>query len=500
MKRTKTPNWPKQSGRLAVPRAALPSAAGLLLLVTAVYWPTLANGFVWDDDANVIDNSTLRSFDGLRQMWFVPRATQQYYPLTYMSYWVEYQLWGLAPFGYHLLNLLLAEVAAVLVWRVLARLGVPGAWLAAALFAAHPVNVESVAWITERKNLLSLSLALLSMLYYLRFDPPDQDADDAAAPHDKNRRRDYFLSLATFALALFAKTAVVTLPPVLLVVYWWKRGALSRRDFSRLAPFFALSVALGLVTTWTETYHVGAAGEEWSLPAVERVLIAGRSLWFYAGKLLWPHPLVFFYPRWHIDSRAPWQYLYPAAALGVPAALFLARGRIGRGPLAAVLIYAGVLVPVLGFFNIYYARFAYVSDHFQYHASIALFALAAACSSTVHGAGRIVPQTSWGTPLATILVLAPLSIVAFQRTRIYQDRYTLFETTLAQNPTAWVVPHYLGTAEFKRGNYDRAIFQARRAIDVLDELARLQPTFQSGVGTAQGRPHRRCGKLLSPGD
>ena len=236
-------------------------------------------------------------------------------------------------------------------------------------------------------------------------------------------------------------------------------------------------MALGLVTTWTETYHVGAAGEEWSLPVVERVLIAGRSLWFYAGKLLWPHPLVFFYPRWHIDSRASWQYLYPAAALGVPAALFLARSRIGRGPLAAALIYAGVLVPVLGFFNVYYARYAYVSDHFQYHASIALFALAAAGLSTVLGAGRIVPQTSWGTPLATILVLAPLSIVAFQRTKVYQDRYTLFEVTFAQNPAAWVVPHYLGTSEFKRGNYDRAAFQARRAIEVLDKLARLEPTF-----------------------
>ena len=128
-----------------------------------------------------------------------------------------------------------------------------------------------------------------------------------------------------FTLALFAKTAVVTLPAVLLVIYWWKRGALSKTDFSRLVPFFALSIALGFVTTWTETYHVGAVGKEWSLPAVERLLLAGRSLWFYAGKLLWPHPLVFFYPRWHVDSRLWWQYLYPAAAVAVPIALFLAR-------------------------------------------------------------------------------------------------------------------------------------------------------------------------------
>ena len=251
-----------------------------------------------------------------------------------------------------------------------------------------------------------------------------------------------------------------------------------RRDFSRLVPFFALSVALGLVTTWTETYHVGAAGEEWSLPAVERVLIAGRSLWFYVGKLLWPHPLVFFYPRWHIDSRVQRGSICippPRWACRPPCSSRVGGSAVGR--LAAALIYAGVLVPVLGFFNIYYARYAYVSDHFQYHASIALFALTAAGLSTVYGAGRIVPRTRWGAPLATILVLALLSIVAFQRTKVYQDRYTLFETTFAQNPAAWVVPHYLGTSEFKRGNYDRAIFQARRAIDILEKLARLQPNF-----------------------
>ena len=466
------PAQAERQARRAASRLALGGGSLLLLLVTAVYWSTLANGFVWDDDTNIIENPTLRSLDGLRQMWLVPQSIQQYYPLMYTSYWLEYHLWGLSPLGYHLVNLLLVGAAVVLVWRVPARLGVPGAWLAAALFAVHPVHVESVAWITERKNLLSLS----------------------------------------FALALFAKTAVVTLPAVLLVIYWWKRGALTKSDFLRLCPFFALSIALGLVTAWTETYHVGAVGEEWSLPAVERILLAGRSLWFYAGKLLWPHPLVFFYPRWHVDSRASWQYLYPAAALAVPIALFLARGRIGRGPLAAVLIYAGVLVPVLGFFNIYYARYAYVSDHFQYHASIALFALAAAGLSILHRAGRIVRQNWWGPPLATILVLAPLAVVSFQRTKIYQDRYTLFETTLAQNPAAWVVPHYLGTAEFKRGNYDQAVIHARRAIDILDELVRLEPASpgyednlggelrQSGLGTTEARPHRRCGKLLSPGD
>ncbi len=195
-----------------------------------------------------------------------------------------------------------------------------------------------------------------------------------------------------FALALTAKTVVVTLPPVMLVIQWWKQGRVTRRDCLAVAPFFALSIAMGLVTTWMETYHLGARGSEWSLSPPERLLLAGRALWFYVGKLVWPYPLAFFYPRFEMDTKLWWQYLVPFAAIGIPVVLWLWRGRIGRGPLAAVLIYAGVLFPMLGFFNIYYALYAQVSDHFQYHACIALFALSAAGIAAVTGADRIARQ------------------------------------------------------------------------------------------------------------
>ena len=181
----------------------------------------------------------------------------------------------------------------------------------------------------------------------------------------RGRWRWYTLALALFALALMAKTVVVTLPFVLLVIYWWKRGTIHARDVLRLAPFFALSVAMGFVTMLMETHYVGVRGDEWSLSPVARLLLAGRALWFYAGKLAWPHPIVFFYPRWEIDAHVWWQYLFPAAAVLVPVGLWLLRGRIGRGPLAAVLVFAGVLVPALGFFNVYYMRYAYVLGPFS---------------------------------------------------------------------------------------------------------------------------------------
>lgn len=441
-------------------RSTLLWGAALFGLVLVTFTPALRAELIWDDDANIIENATLRSLEGLRQMWFVPRSIQQYYPLMYTSYWLEYQAWGLHPFGYHLVNILLHGAAAVSVWRVLLRLQVPGAWLAAAIFAVHPVEVESVAWVTERKNVLSLSLALMSMLAYFRFAPLDES--EGAARSTPSAWRWYGLSLLLFALALFAKTVVVTLPPVLIVIYWWKRGRIGVPDLVRVLPFFALSVAMGAMTTWMETEHVGAQGEEFSQTPLARVLLAGRSLWFYAAKLVWPYPLAFFYPRFSIDVHVWWQYLFPAAAIAVPIALWYWRARIGRGPLAAVLIYAGVLFPMLGFFNIYYTRFAYVSDHFQYHASIALIALAAA--GATGWAARLTKESHRDAQGAAVILLAGLAALSFRQTFIYHDLETLYRDTIAKNSQAWLAYQNLSTYVNDRGQHDEALRLAHEAM------------------------------------
>ncbi len=449
--------------------------AALVLIVLVTYAPVLSAGFIWDDEANVLDNVTLRSADGLRQMWFVPRSIQQYYPLMYTSYWIEYRLWGLAPLGYHLVNILLHATAVILVWRVLTRLRAPGAWLAAVIFAVHPVEVESVAWITERKNVLSLSLALLTMLAYFRFDPPEPE-QAAATPSSSRGNAWYAAALVLFALALFAKTVVVTLPAVLLVIYWWRRGTVSSRDVVRLLPFFALSIALGLMTTWMETDHVGAQGEEWNLSRLDRLLLSGRALWFYAAKLVWPHPLAFFYPRFTIDAHDPRQYLFPLAAVALPCALWAARHRIGRGPLAAVLIYAGVMLPMLGFFNIYYARFAQVSDHFQYHASVALITLAAA--GITHNIARLRPAAGNLAKAIVAGTLVLLALMSFQQTYIYHDLETLYRDTIVKNPSGWAAYANLSTYLDSQGRHDEAMQLARDAL----RLGPQEPNVHNNMG------------------
>ena len=354
------------------------AAAALLAITLAAYAPALTAGYIWDDQENVSDNVQLVSPDGLHQIWLIPPSNHRYSPLAYTSFWIEYRLWGLAPWGYHLTNILLHSAAAILAWQLFAQLQVPGAWFAAALFAVHPVEVESVAWITEQKNVLSLTLVLLSMLCYLRFAPV-QAEDRVDEIPSSARWTWYALALALFALALTAKTVVATMPAVMLMIYWWKRGRIRWSDVAYLLPFLAISVAMVFITLRMEAHDIGTEGKDWSLPATERLLLAGRAVWFYVGKLLWPYPLAFFYPQWKLDGQAWLQYLWPIAALALLVVLWFAKGSaLGRGPFAAAVTFAIVLAPTLVFFNNYFMLYAYVADHFQYHASLAILALAAA--------------------------------------------------------------------------------------------------------------------------
>ncbi len=452
--------------------------AGLVLLAGIVYWPTINNGFIWDDGAYVENNVQLRSVEGLYNIWFKLRAVPQYYPLVHSTFWAEYHLWALNPIGYHVTNLVLHAISAVLVWRLLARLAVPGAWLAAAIFAVHPVAVESVAWVTERKNVLSCALALGSLLAYLRFLPPEEPDETGAASLPRGSWGFYVLALVLYIGALLSKTVTVSVPAVLLVIYWWKRGRLTWRDAARLSPFFAVGLALAYVTVWMETTHVGAAGPEWNFSFIERTLIAGRALWFYASKLLWPYPLIFFYYRWEIDAAAWWQYLFPLAALAVPVALWLARDKIGRGPLAAVLIFGGVLFPALGFFNVYPFRFSFVADHFQYHASIALFALAAAGATLVFRRFKL--EDSSSSVLAAGGVLLVLGGMTHERTHAYRNLTTLYEDTLAQNPSSWAAHYNLGDSLVEQGKFKEAIAEIREAV----RLAPQHTWLRNGLASA----------------
>ncbi|MGH7179943.1 MAG: tetratricopeptide repeat protein [Tepidisphaeraceae bacterium] len=431
----------------------------LLALVTILaYLPAIRAGFVWDDPDYVLNNQALRSTDGLGEMWTNVRSLPQWYPLVHTSFWIEYHLWGLHPLGYHLDNVLLHITAALLLWRLLRMLDVPGCYVAGAIFALHPAMVESVAWVTERKNVLSMVFYLLAARAYLRFD------------RDGNRRR-YLLSFAFFASALLSKTVTATLPCAILLVIWWTRGRVRLRDVARLVPFFVLGVALALLTSWLERSHVGADGTrivELDLSLLQRVFIAGRAVWFYLWKLLCPLNLTFIYPRWEsVERAAPWLWTFPVALVALIGSLFALRREIGRACIVAVLFYCGTLFPALGFVNVYPMRFTFVADHFQYHASIGIIALVAAVLSRI--SRRLV-----------FLIVIPLAVLTYRQARMYHSAETLWRETLTRNPRSWMVWTNLGNALAQEKRYDEAIPFHERALALAPHLDETH--WNVGVG------------------
>ncbi len=370
---------------------------GLLVLATLLaYWPALRGGLIWDDSAH-ITRPDLRSLSGLSRIWFELGATQQYYPLLHSAFWIEHRLWGGTVLGYHLANVLLHASAALLVVLIVRRLQIPGAWLAGFIFALHPVCVNAVAWISEQKSTLSAVFYLGAALAYLHFD-------------QTRRKTQYALALGLFVLALLAKTVTATLPAALLVVFWWRRGRLDwRRDVRPLIPWLIMGASAGLFTAWVERKFIGAEGPEFSLSLLDRCLLAGRVIWFYFAKLIWPGNLVFIYPHWTIDASLWWQYLFPFAVLVVAAALLLLARR-WRGPLAGFLFFAGTLFPVLGFLNVYPFIYSYVADHFQYLASLGIIVPLSAAMAL--GAGRFPSSAralAWAPAVALLATLGMLS-------------------------------------------------------------------------------------------
>ena len=451
----------------------------IVLLVFLSYLPALHGDFVWDDDAwttGII--GLLRDTSGLHLIWFRPTALQQYYPLSGTTFWLDYLLWNFWTLPYHVENVLLHASAALLFWRLLLRLQVPGAWLAGALFALHPVMVESVAWITERKNVLSLVFYLGALLAYLRWaqdvagDQPSPRFGTAGkcqvTPADSVLSRVtchvslfYCLAFVLFLCALLAKTTTFSLPAAILLFGWWKRGQIRwREDVLPTLPFFILALGLCAITAWLEKYHVGAQGSDFALTFPQRCLIAGRAFWFYLGNLFWPANLCFIYPRWQPNPGSVRQWLYPAAAIGALFTLWLARGRIGRGPVTALFFYVGTLFPVLGFMNAYGMRFSFVWDHWVYLSALGIIALVAAL--VVRAAESLrTPAVVYGF---AAIVLPGFAFLTWQQAGMYTDIETLWHVTLAKNPDCWMAHNNLGLLFSNEGRTEEAINQFQEGI------------------------------------
>ena len=428
-------------------------ALGAVSYLPAMLW----GGFVWDDII-FTESKGVREWSGLWGIWFRPTEAidkeGHYWPLVFTTFWLEHKLWGFAPAGYHVVNVVLHLANTVLLWRLLGRLAVPGPLLIAAVFAVHPLHVESVAWIMERKDVLSGLFYLTAVLVWMRFV-------------EEPRPGRYVLALALYAAGLLSKSIVVTLPAALLIVHWWRQGSVSVRDLARLVPFLLAGLA---IVAGDLAFYASREPLDLGYSPIDRVLIAARALWFYVGKLLWPADLAIIYPLWDIRATDPIGWLYVAAAAAVVGVLWRFRHRIGRGPLAGVLFFAVTLSPVLGFVDYGYMQYSFVADRFQYLAGIG--AIAVLAGTAVSAVSRIraalpVPDlavTASGTAVAAAL-LTVLGTLTWRHASVFQDDVTLNRHIVSLNPVARGAHLGLGAGLAKAGRMEEAAEPIRIALE-----------------------------------
>ncbi|MFZ0034019.1 MAG: tetratricopeptide repeat protein [Sedimentisphaerales bacterium] len=448
-------------------------ASILVIITVAAYLPAVRAGFIWDDDQYVTENHLLSAPDGLRHIWFSQDSPSQYFPMTYTTFRLEYALWKLNPVGYHITNILLHAINALLLWHLLKHLSIPGAWFAAAVFALHPVNVESVAWITERKNILMMLFSLLSLLAWSKF----------ADCSEYGRRRWYFYtaSLLLYVIALFSKTTACTLPVGLLLILWLKRIPITVKRWLQIAPFVILGLAMGIFVVWWERVHQGTESLNLGLNFLERVLLASRALWFYAWKLLWPVNLAFSYTQWKIDWTEPLQYAWLVACLITAIFMWYWRNKIGRGAIAAIVFFAATLFPMLGFFSLYTFLYTYVADHYQYMACIGPISLAVAASYLT-----LARFGGWGKDIAKIAgvcILVLLGLLTYHQCHIYKNQEILWRDTVQKSSESWIARNNLATELRLRGKLDEAISQSCEAVRIapnnVEALSNLGASLKS---------------------
>jgi tetratricopeptide (TPR) repeat protein len=423
--------------------------AGLVAAVILAYQPVWHGGWLWEDDIYITQNRLLTSPDGLFRTWFSQDAPSQYFPLVYTVFRLEHALWGFNPAGFHWTNILVHAASGLLLWQILKRLSVPGAWLGALLFALHPVQVESVAWVSELKNVLSLFCSLLSVLAWIGF----------VQEHARRRWLYYVLALLAFSMALFSKTTACTLPAALLLILWLKKEPLTRARWAQVLPFFGLALGMGMLTMWWERHHIGTGGEAFGFGPLERVLIASRAVWFYAAKLIWPADLCFSYSRWVINPADPLAYLWLFAGALACVFVYLARSRLGRGPEVALAFFVATLAPLLGFVMLFTFWYSFVADHYQYVACIGPLALLAAFLA----AGFCRRKPLLGQLLGAVLVLV-LGTLTWQRAHAFQNLEALWRDTVSKNPGSLLAHRNLGRTLMTQGRLDEAAEQFRQAL------------------------------------
>jgi protein O-mannosyl-transferase len=453
-------------------------AAGIALIAAAAlltYFPSLNGGFIWDDnDLYITKNQILKASDGLYRFCCTTEPVE-YHPVTNTTFWIEWRLWGMNSTGYHVTNLILHIVESLLIWIILRKLSIPGAFLAAMIFAVHPVNVESAAWIAERKDMMAMLFFLLSILCYLKHFSSSCDENPQRSRHTLcsdlvhgvcglHIDRWYWLSLGAFVSAMLSKGSVAMLPMILLGITWWLRTepSVSKWDLARIAPFLAVAVILTPVHVWFQTHVLGEVIR--SANFIERLLGAGGVVWFYLYKAVLPINLAFVYPQWRIEAGNPLWWLPLSAALAVTAALWRYRKGWSRPLLFAWGFFCVGLIPVMGFADAYFMLYSLVADHYQHIAIVGVIALVSAGFAAWHQ--RVRGAIRQAVIVLAILAIGALAFLTWRQNGLYRDEITLYQDVLKKNPECWLVHCNLGLILDNLGRTPEAMEHYKKALQI----------------------------------
>lgn len=443
----------------------------LAIIVMISYFPALFGEFVWDDVKGIEKNPLLRTADGLWKIWLHPTMLPyevHYWPIVYTFFWLEYHLWNLNPFWYHLVNITIHLINTILLWGILRRLAVPGALLAAAIFGVHPVHTESVAWIIELKDVLSGMFYLTVFLLYLQFE------DSRNRSRNRNKWYIYAASLFFFLCAMLSKSIAVSLPIALLLALWWKKDNFKKDDIVRIVPFFVIAFFLAAADMWFVWQHQNAS---YGLSLIDKCLIAGRAFWFYIGKVVFPVGLIAVYPRWEVNAYIVWQYIFPLSAAALLLLLWFKKNRFGKGVLIAVLYFTVTLSPVLGFVEFGYMTHSFAADRFQYLASIGIIILFSGILAII---GNNIRNNKWVKVGVVCLLVFTLGFQTWEHSKDYKDDETLFTPTVAKNPNDWIARVNLGAVLYQKNKIQEAITHLEKAL----ELNPAQSTAHLNLGSA----------------
>lgn len=430
----------------------------VLIILAAGFWamsPVLRGEWLLDDLAYYPRNPLLGDPHQLWKIWFEPGTLIDYYPIEATFGWLQWSVWHQFTFGYHLVNLALHLLNALLVWRLLERLGLRLAWLGGLIFAVHPVQVESVAYLAELKNTLSLAPFLLAMEAWIDFE-------------DYGRRLDYVLALVLFLIAMLCKISMIGFPFVILLYAWWKHGRIDRHDLKRSLPFFAVSLVLGAVAIHASHKFMQAhLLVEDSVPMggfFSHLALAGLSLSFYFLRFVWPVGSLPVYPFWKIDPPTLLQFVPWLVWGGVIFLAWRERKTWGRVVLFGLGFFIINLAPFLGFRAISYMSFTWVMDHFLYLPIIGLIGL------TVVGLDWLRARVNLSVArLGAVLVGFGVGFLVSDShayAKKFESPEILWSYAVSHNPQSWAAQNNLASALHLSGRVTRAIAQYEQAIQL----------------------------------